>query len=119
MPPRYKGLNKREYDTFVRACDNVFDTRPIIYQLKLSKIQFVQSLLNGDPASQWDSERKRIREHGLVPHTWQIMKELLLEKVSPSQLRQLNISDQIKKLRQRPGQTVDQLVTYLDSLEGQ
>ena len=52
MPSRYKGLNKREYDTFVRTCDNVFDTQPTIYQLELSKTQFVQSLLDGDPASQ-------------------------------------------------------------------
>ena len=52
MSSRYKDLNKREYDIFIKVCDNIFDTQSTIYKLKLSKTQFVQSLLNDDSANQ-------------------------------------------------------------------
>ena len=52
-------------------------------------------------------------------YTWEHMTHLLQEKLKPNHVRLLDIGGQLKKLKQRPGQSVSELVSYLETLEDQ
>ena len=47
------------------------------------------------------------------------MTHFLQEKLKPKHLRLLDFGGQLKKLKQRPGQSVSELVSYLETLEDQ
>lgn len=51
--------------------------------------------------------------------TWGYFTDFLPEKLKPSHLRQYDAGEQIKRLKQRVGQTVPELVTHLEYLETQ
>jgi hypothetical protein len=115
-PKRYKGAKQHDLNTFVRECQGAFDIRPLTYALDKDKILYAQGFLDGTPAEDWARRRVSAKLETL---SWQDFVDFLQENLNPKHLRMLDLSNRLKKARQLPGQTVAELITYVNDLEVQ
>ena len=115
-PKLNTGTNQKDYETFIRECQRTFETKPITYATDRAKILYAENFIDGTPANDWHRERPTLDQPS---YTWEHMTHFLQEKLKPKHLRLLDICGQLKKLKQRPGQSVSELVSYLETLEDQ
>ena len=59
-PPRYDGKNKSYANTWLAQCDNYINEYPDLYKTPVSKVRFVVSQLDGDPATWAHSQVDRV-----------------------------------------------------------
>lgn len=115
-PQPYLSKNRQELDRYIRECANVFEIRPVTYREDEDKIKYAQLFLRDTPFTDWSRMSAVIRkEH----RTWAYYVEFLQNKLKPRHLREIEVGGLLKKCRQRPGQKVSELVSYIESLEVQ
>jgi len=115
-PELYRGRSRRELTEFVRASEQEFDAKTRLYETDESKVLYARGLLRDRPQDTW----YRMRDAGeTVGYTWAQFKEFLLNDLNPPIIRKTDASRRYKEARQRPHQSVKDLVTYIDDLETQ
>lgn len=118
-PTPYTGSNQRDYEQFVLACSRTFEQKPVTYAQEIQKILYAEGFMSGTPAIQWNTEKKQLLKTNPTILTWKYFVNFLQESLKPMHLRQLEVGRQLKEIKQRPGQSVPELVAYLESLEAQ
>ena len=113
-PKTYIRTNQKDYEQFVREYLRTFNQKPITCEKKSTKVLYRENYIGGTPADDWHRENPTLDESSL---TWKYFVDFLQEKLKPKHLRLLDLGGQLKKLKQRPGQTVSELVSYLDILD--
>jgi hypothetical protein len=115
-PKKYKGTTQHDLNTFIRECNGVFEVRRNTYADDKDKILFARSFLDGVPAEDWERHQKTI---DLTATKWSEFIDFLQEHLNPKHLRLLETNAKLKKVRQLNGQSVADLIVYLNSLEMQ
>ena len=115
----YSGQNQRALDTFFQQVDLVFETKPLTYRLEDEKCVYAASFLSGVPSQQWTKEKRRINRDPDQSFTYDQFKEFLKERQLPTHVRFGLLSTRIKNLRQKPNQSVPELIAYLNEQEFQ
>ena len=107
-PTEYHGKSQKELTEFLRQCDRYFSMRPCS---DAEKVLFASQYLRDTPSNAWE------REPGKETSTWPALKKFLQDQLSPEGTRGAEATRKWKETRQRPGQKVAALVSYLDELE--
>jgi hypothetical protein len=94
----------------------VFEVRRNTYANDKDKILFARSFLEGVPAEDWERLQTSI---DLAVTAWAEFIDFLQEHLNPKHLRLLETNARLKKVRQLNGQSVADLIVYLNSLETQ
>lgn len=118
-PNIYHGKSTKELNTFILECNDVFEVRPVTYEETVPRIQLAKGCMGRNPYKAWHREQTRLANEQLPWPSWKEFIEFLTEQVSLTKLQQISVAEKIKKLQQRPGQTVHSLIAYLDTLEGE
>lgn len=112
----YSGLNYAQYQTFVRACEHVFRTRPTTYRKEFDKVLYGIGALEGTPSTTWYRYEEKF---GRLDMGWDAFKTFLLDDLFPPEIRLRDVHKKYREARQRTGQTVHSLIRYLEELEAQ
>lgn len=80
----YSGLNYAQYQTFVRACEHVFRTRPTTYRKEVDKVLYGIGALEGTPSTTWYRYEEKF---GWLDMGWDAFKTFLLDDLFPPEIR--------------------------------
>ena len=116
QPDTYKGKSRKTFTEFIRACEQVFETRPTQYRKDSARVLYARGFLRGDPQNAWYQHEK---EHGKGQDTWEQFKDFLNARLRPAVLRHHDVGQAYRRARQGPEQRVTEFVTYLEELEAQ
>ena len=111
----YTGTKQKDYKQLIRECLRTFNQKPITSEKNITKVLYKENCIGGTPADDWHREKPTLEKSSLA---WKYFVDFLQEKLKSKHLRLLDLGGQLKKFKQRPGQTVE-LVSYLDILEDQ
>jgi len=116
-PKPYSGKTHRELIEFLRGCEQLYDTRPHLYNQDSDRVLYARGLLRGDPQDAWyrREEMGKDRKHT----TWAQFKDFLLDELKPAALRASDVTRKWKFARQNKDQSVSRFVAFMDELEGQ
>ena len=109
-PKPYHGSTSTEYLAFTRACEHIFEGRPVDFRRNEAKISYAVEFLPKDLEAAW---RRANSKH---EHTWATFKNFLLDELEPSSS---NISRSYYNARQGRDQAVGDFITYVYGLEDQ
>lgn len=118
-PELYSGENQRALDDFFNQLDLVFQTKPLTYSADKDKCVYAAGYLSGIPSQEWNAEARRIDANPDLTYSYREFKEFLQERRLPAHIRTANLTVKISDVRQRPNQSVPQLIAYLNELENQ
>ncbi len=112
----YAGLYYPQYQTFVRECEHVFQTRPTNQRKEVDKVLYGKSVLEETPSTTWYHYKEKF---GWLDMGSDAFQTFLLYDLFSLEIR---LRDGHKKYRgsnQRQGQTVHTLIRFLAELEAQ
>lgn len=112
-PDKYSGESQQDLDRFLRECYRAFRTKPVTYRSDTQKINLASMYLGGRPSTKWGDHV------WIVPPTWDEFVGFLQNDIKPQHLRVIEVGGAIKKMRQKPTQSVSDLIAKLTSLERQ
>lgn len=90
-------------------CAHTFEIKPVTYRHEKDRILYSMGCLEGTPADDWSRAKATLELNQPELLTWKYYVNFLQEDLKPKNLRMFDIGSQLKKLRQRPGQTVSEL----------
>lgn len=113
--PTFEAKSIREVDAFESQALRQFrldagGTLPT----DLAKIDFCVLWFNAKNTEKWDRYEKEVGRHRL---TWDMMVTQMKNMVVTEENRPHHFAKRYEKARQRPGESVDDFASYLDSLE--
>lgn len=113
-PSSISTISKRQakLDFFLRRCNQDFEIRPVTCRLDLDRVLYAQQFIMGE----WCRKRERISSAVI---TWEMFTSTPQEYIALQRIRMLDIGKELRDCKQRPKQTVSQLVAHIDSLEDQ
>ena len=114
--PTYKGESYLKLQEFTRACEHMYETRPVTYRSVKDQVMLTKGNLQDSPRNAWYREYPTGIDHN---YTWEEFKRFLLNDLSPSNIRSQDVFRDYKSIRQWGGETVDQLVDRINMLEEQ
>ena len=112
----YSGQTYAHYQSYIRACEHVFDTRPTTYRKEADRVLYGVGALEGIPSITW---YRYAEIHGRLSISWGEFKKFLLDDLLPPFIRLRDVHKKYREAKQRPAQTVHGLVRYLEELEAQ
>lgn len=112
----YSGQTYGHYQSYVRSCEHVFDTRPTTYRLDTARVLYGVGVLRGTPSTTW---YRYAEVHGRLSISWLEFKEFLLDDLLPPSIRLRDVHKKYREAKQRPGQPVHSLIRYLEELEAE
>ncbi|KAF2083151.1 hypothetical protein K490DRAFT_13, partial [Saccharata proteae CBS 121410] len=116
-PEKFNGKNMKQYRDYISDCETAFDTcRDFFMNEERTFLNWSAMFLEGDPKIAWRKHEKRMRSAG-EPIDWNMYKKFLIDLLVDPVNRGLNAATKHDEAKQRPGQTVRQFVTYLETLE--
>lgn len=98
MPSRYNGKSQAALDTFIRACEVNFRTKPTIYATEHSKCMYAGPLCDDDPAFQWQKYDERILLDPGLKHSWADFVEVLKDQLLPQKQREVKLWESLRAL---------------------
>lgn len=114
MPP-YKGKSIQEAQAFIRGAERRFEQdKGYYYSTDNDKITFCVLAFEHIPEQKWTTYEE---EAGPGNITWEEFKDFLLESIRDKDNRIFDAADKYEGAVQREGQSIDDFVTYLDTLE--
>lgn len=112
----HSGLNYASYQSFIRACEHVFRTRPVTYRKDVDKVLYGVGGLEGTPSTTWYRHEEKFGELDI---TWDTFKTFLLDDLFPPEIRLRDVHKKYPEAKQKQGQNVHGLIRYLEELEAQ
>lgn len=112
----YSGANYAAYQSFIRACEHVFRTRPVTYRKDEDKVLYGIGALEGTPSTTWYRYEEKF---GRLDMSWDKFKTFLLDDLFPPEIRLRDVHKKYREAKQKPGQNVHGLIRYLEELEAQ
>lgn len=112
----YSGQTYGHYQSYIRSCEHVFDTRPTTYRLDTDRVLYGVGVLRGTPSTTW---YRYAEVHGRLSISWTEFKKFLLDDLLPPSIRLRDVHKKYREAKQRPGQSVHSLIRYLEELEAQ
>ena len=112
----YSSLNYCQYQSFIRACEHVFRTRPITYRKDFDKVLYGIGALEGTPSTTWHHHEEKF---GKLHMTWDMFKTFLLDDLFPPEIRPCDVYKKYRVAKQQSGQNVHRLIRYLEEFEAQ
>ena len=112
----YSGANYAAYQSFIRACEHVFRTRPVTYRKDEDKVLYGIRALEGTPSTTWYRYEEKL---GRLDMSWDKFKTFLLDDLFPPEIRLRDVHKKYREAKQKPGQNVHGLIRYLEELEAQ
>lgn len=112
----YSGLNYGQYQSFIRACEHVFRTRPVTYRKNVDKVLYGTGALEGNPST---TGYRHEEKFGRLDMTWDTFKTFLLDDLFPPEIRLHDVHKKYREAKQQSGQNVHGLIRYLEELEAQ
>ncbi len=112
----YSALNYGQYQSFIRACEHTFCTRPVTYRKDDDKVLYDIRALEGTQSTTWYRHEEKFRK---LDMTWDMFKTFLLKDFFPSEIRLCNVHKKYQEAKQQSGQNVQRLIRYLEELEAQ
>ena len=112
----YSGQTYAHYQSYIRACEHVFDTRPTTYRKEADRVLYGIGALEGTASITW---YRYAEIHGRLSISWGGFKKFLLDDLLPPSIRLRDVYKRYREAKQQPGQTVHGLVQYLEELEAQ
>lgn len=110
----YSGQTYGHYQSYVRSCEYVFDTRPTTYRLDTACVLYGVGVLRGTPSTTW---YRYAEVHGRLSISWLVFKKFLLDDLLPPSIRLRDVHKKYREAKQRLGQSVHSLIRYLEELE--
>lgn len=80
----YSGANYASYQSFIRACEHVFRTRPVTYRKDEDKVLYGIGALEGTPSTTWYRYEEKF---GRLDMSWDKFKTFLLDDLFPPEIR--------------------------------
>lgn len=112
-PQPYYGKNRAEFDEFTEICESAFLSALWGPEDHAPKIGFASSFFCGTPLTTWKGYK---RDHPIITLTWDEFKDHLLTQLGDKANVESNAFDQWYNAKQKPNQTIQSYVAYLDSI---
>lgn len=113
--PSYKGRNIQEAQSFIASAEREFRRDGGYYiQTDTDKIDHCVFAFDTEVERRWTGYEE---ETGIGNTTWEEFKTFLLDSIKDKENRVFDAADSYERARQRPGQSIDSFIVYLDSLE--
>jgi len=109
----YHGHSMKEHREFVKQCRRHHAISPNTFKSELKKVNIAATLLRGTVSDSWEREVVR-NPNG---HTWESFTRWLLDQIDDPEKRRRDSYTQLKKARQRGGQTARQLLHEIEMYE--
>lgn len=114
-PEKYDSQNLRRYREFIRHCEVAHQLQPDEYPTDRTKLLHASLSLEGETLDAWlRHERDTAGEA-----TWEDFKMVLRNLLQDPVTRTLTQGLRYDRATQRPGQTVQQFVNYLEEIEAE
>ena len=112
----YSGSNYAAYQSFIRACEHVFRTRPVTYRKDVDKVLYGIGALEGTPSTTWYRHEEKF---GRLDMSWDTFKTFLFDDLFPPEIRLRDVHKKYREAKQKQGQNLHGLIIYLEELEAQ
>ncbi len=112
----YSGLYYGQYQSFVRECEHLLQTKPITYRKNVDKVLYHIDALEGTLFTTWYRYKEKL---GWMDIGLDALKTFLLDDLFPLEIRLRDVHQKYREEKQRPGQTGHALIRYLEELEMQ
>lgn len=113
-PAMYEGRTLMEHRNFERECDIAFRFAPYAYPTDDRKVIYGVSHCRGEARTRWDAHEHTV---GKDTSTWAEFIAYLRDGIQDPINRGNDSYQKLAEAQQRPGQTVQSFVTYLENLE--
>lgn len=110
----YSGQTYGHYQSYIRSCEHVFDTRPTTYRTDTAGVLYGVGALRGTRSTTW---YRYAEVNGRLSISWLEFKKFPLDDLIPPSIRLRDIHKKYQEAKQRPGQSIHSLILYLDELE--
>ena len=118
-PDVYSGDIQQTLDNFYNQLDLIFQTKPLTYSLDKDKCVYAAGHFAGILSQEWNAKAQRIDSNPDREYSYDDFKAFLQEHWLPAHIRTANLTVKIAIVRQRPNQSVPQLIAYLNEFENQ
>ena len=112
----HSGQSYGHYQSYIRFCEHVFDTRPIKYRLDSAQILYWVEVLRGTPSTTW---YRYSEVYGRLAILRLEFKKLLFDDLLPPSIHLRDVHKKYREAKQQPGQLVHSLIQYLKEREAQ
>lgn len=113
-PSAYHGKNLKEHRDFVYECSLTFRLAPHVYHSDAKKVLYGMQHLHGDARERWKNHEKIV---GADCSSWDEFTDFLLDIIQDPVNRGISTMQRYSEAVQKPGQSIHNFVTYLESLE--
>ena len=107
----YKNSHQRELNVFIQKCNEIFETRRLIYNDDVDKILYARNMLIEILAQKWEQKRK-ITFINIMK--WVKFVDYLQKLLNLTHLKIIDAISKFKILKQRFHQTIAKLIVYVN-----
>ena len=118
-PNIYSGQSQCHFVTFFKQLALVFRAKPLIYCTHANKCVYAAGFLGSIPAQGWTAENERLAKDPAATLTYDLFKSFLQEQKLLALIRTADLVVRVSNVKQRSGQSVPDLIAYLNDLETQ
>ena len=93
----YLGHNYAQYQNYIRACEHVFNTRPITYWKDANQVLYSIGALEGTSSLSWHRHEEN---NGRLIISWDEFKKFLLDDLLPPEICLQDIHKKYCKTKQ-------------------